>query len=70
MMDSVRALQNDEIGAQEGNFRSLAGGFYRSKNFRKVSMNFWNLSFPDIFVDKVGRPLQVWPDEAPFWCKV
>jgi hypothetical protein len=58
MMNSVRAIQNDEIGAQEGNFRSLTGDFYRSKNFRKVSMDFWTLSLQD-----VTRLLDV-------WCKV
>ena len=48
MMDSVRAFQSDEIGAQKGNFRSLKGDFYRSKNFRRVSMDFWTLSLQDV----------------------
>jgi hypothetical protein len=61
MMDSVRAFQNDEIVAQEGNFRSLTGDFYRSKNFRKVSMDFWTLSLQD-----VTRLLQVaWRNRVP-----
>ena len=48
MVDSVRAFQNDGIGAQEGSFRSFTGDFYRSKNFRKVSMGFWMLVPPDV----------------------
>jgi hypothetical protein len=48
MMDSVRALPNAEIVAQEGDFRSLTGDFYRSKDFRKVSMDFWTLSLKDV----------------------
>jgi hypothetical protein len=47
VMDSVRAYYNNKIGAQEGDFRSLTGDFYRSKNFRKVSMDFWTLSLQD-----------------------
>jgi hypothetical protein len=48
MKDSVRAFQNDEIEAQAGNFRSRTGKIHPSKNFRKVSMDFWTLCLRDL----------------------
>ena len=42
LIDSMRADYNDEIEAQEGNFRSFTGDFHRSKNFGKVSTDFWS----------------------------
>ena len=35
------SFQKDKIRPQEVKFRSLTGVFYRNKNFRKVSMDFW-----------------------------
>jgi hypothetical protein len=49
VMDSVRAYYNNEIGAQEVDFRSLTGDLYRSKNFRKVSTDFWTLILAECY---------------------
>jgi hypothetical protein len=50
VMDSVRARYNNKIGAQDGDFRSLTGDLYRSKNFRKVSTDFWTLILAECYV--------------------